>query len=368
MFICKHCPSPTGGYPTLRRVGLVLSAGILQVACAAQPAPDSRTFPSTPASAVVSNETATLSSDQMSQILDQQTSSAYHLGPNDVIAVSVYLHPELSVPLQGVSGTINGALITGDGNVQLPLIGNVEVGGKTLAQAQRIITADYSTYIDDPKVAVELVQAQSLRYYLLGVFTDPGVKYPVHPLTLLDALALGGSVDLGKADLYQAYVAQGRLKLPVDLHALLVDGDLTQNVTLAPGDAIVIPSAANENVYIMGAVGKPGAVAFDNGSLSLLQALGESGFDLTSYTQAQLSNIHIIRSHGDSAQYIVVDAQAILDGKAALFALQPGDVVFVPPTGIATWNQILNMALPSLQTISSVLNPFVQITYLSRRN
>ena len=158
------------------------------------------------------------------------------------------------------------------------------------------------------------------------------------------------------------------MKLPVDLHALLVDGDLSQNITLMPGDAIVIPSAANENAYIMGAVGKPGAVSFDNGSLSLLQALSESGFNLASYSQAQLSNIHIIRSHGYSAQYLVVNARAILDGKAAMFALQPGDVVFVPPTGIATWNEILNMALPSLQTISSVLNPFVEITYLSRRN
>lgn len=368
MPIHDPCSSFVGGVPTLRRIGLVLSAGVLLVGCAAMSTPEGGKLPSTLASPVISNETATLSADQMKQILDPRANAAYRLGPNDVIAVSVYLHPELSVPLQGGSGAINGALITGDGNVQLPLIGNIDVGNKTLVQAQRVITSAYSNYIDDPKVAVELVQAQSLRYYLLGAFTEPGVKFPVHSLTLLDALALGGSVDLAKADLYQAYVAQGKIKLPVDLHALLVDGDLSQNVTLAPGDAIVIPSSANENIYIMGAVGKPGAVAFNNGSLSLLQALGESGFDLTSYTQAQLSNIHIIRSHGYSAQYIIVNARAILDGKAEIFSLQPGDVVFVPPTGIATWNQILNMALPSLQTISSVLNPFVQITYLSRRN
>lgn len=350
----------------LKRVGLLASASVLLVGCATAPASNTETLLTIPKSAVVSNETRALSSAQMAQVLDRKTNVSYRLGPNDVIAVSVYLHPELSVPLPGSSSTLNGALITGDGSVQLPLVGNIEVGGKTLSQAQRIITAAYSTYIDDPKVAVQLVQAQSLRYYLLGAFTDPGVKYPVHPLTLLDALALGGSVDLSKADLYQAYVAQNSVKLPIDLHALLVDGDLSQNITLAPGDAIVIPSATNESVYILGAVTKPGAVAFNSGNLSLLQALSESSFDLTSYSQAQLSNIHIIRSQGASAQYIVVDARAILGGKAAPFSLHPGDVVFVPPTGIATWNQILNMALPSLQTISSVLNPFVQITYLSR--
>lgn len=350
----------------LQRSSLALLAALELSGCASE-TPRPVTITTMPSSAVISSETRTLSPDQMAMVTDTRTQAAYLLGPNDVIAVSVYLHPELSVPLAASGGaSASGALVTSDGTVQLPLIGNVNVDGKTIAEAQQLISSAYSTYIDDPKVAVELVQAQSMRYYLLGAFTDPGVKYPVHSLTLLDALALGGSVDLSKADLYQAYVAQGSVKLPVDLHALLVNGDLSQNIALSPGDAIVIPSAANESVYVMGALTKPSAVPFDNGSLSLPQALGASGFDLNSYSQAQLSNIHIIRSHGDSAQFIVVDAQAILNGKAAVFQLEPGDVVFVPPTTIATWNQILNMALPSLQTISSVLNPFVQITYLSR--
>lgn len=222
------CPSRTGRALLLRRFCSVLSACTVLAGCASTSDQASGNLSSTLGSAVVSSETKSLSPEQMSQVLDQRTSTAYHLGPNDVIAVSIYLHPELSVPQQASGGAINGALITGDGDVQLPLVGNVNVGGKTLAEAQRTITAAYGAYIDDPKVAVELAQAQSLRYYLLGAFTDPGVKYPVHSLTLLDALALGGSVNLSTADLYQAYVAQGKVKLPVDLHALLVNGDLTQ--------------------------------------------------------------------------------------------------------------------------------------------
>jgi polysaccharide export outer membrane protein len=318
--------------------------------------------------AIISSETKTLSNSQVSTLLATEDNASYYLGPDDVITVSVYLHPELSVPFQNNSGAINGALITGNGNIQLPMVGEIHVGGKTLGEAKQIITAAYQAYIKDPDITVQLVQAQSMRYYLLGAFTNPGVKYPIHPLALLDVLALAGSVDLSKADLYQAYVAKGMTKLPIDLHALLVEGDLTQNVILSPGDAVVIPSTSDESVYIMGAVSKPGAVKFEDGRLSLLQALGATGFDLTSYTESQLSNIHIIRSHGANAQYIVVDARAILNGQANPFTLQPGDVVFVPPTGVASWNQILNMALPSLQMISSVLNPFVQITYLSRHN
>ena len=291
--------------------------------------------------------------------------SSYRLGPNDIIAVTVYLHPDLST---SASGNAGGVLITSDGTVELPLIGNILLGGLTLDQARQAITSAYASYLKDPKVAVQLVQAQSLSYYLLGEFTQPGVKYPAHQLTLLDALALGGSVNIANADLYQAYVMQGSTKLPVDLYALLIEGDLSQDDLLAPGDTIVIPSSANEDAFVFGAVGKPGAVPFQSGGLSLLQGLSMAGMDLANYTDARLSQIHIIRTHGRSAQFMIVDAKAIMDGQAFPFALRPGDVIFVPPTGVATWNQVLSQLLPSLQTISGVLNPFVTIKYLRQSN
>ncbi len=229
-----------------------------------------------------------------------------------------------------------------------------------------MLTNAYAQYVTDPKVSIELVQPQSLRYYLLGAFSAPGVKYPMHPLTLLEALSLGGTVDIPNADLYQAYVAQGNSKLPVDLYALLVHGDLTQNITLASGDAIVIPTSANEDAFVLGTVSKPGSVPFSSGSLSLLQALSVAGMDLTSLTNSRLSAIHIIRADGRRAEFFVVNAQMIMDGQAESFDLRPGDIVFVPPTQVATWNQVLAQILPSLQVIAGVLNPFVVIHYLNQ--
>jgi polysaccharide export outer membrane protein len=90
--------------------------------------------------------------------------------------------------------------------------------------------------------------------------------------------------------------------------------------------------------------------------------------DLTNYTNAQVSRIHIIRARGQSAQFMIVDARAIMEGQAAPFALEPGDIVFVPPTPVASWNQVLLQILPSLQVISGVLNPFVQVRYLSNNH
>lgn len=320
---------------------------------------------SLPQSAILSSQTETLTPEELRTVSDTSANQAYILGPDDVIGITVYLHPELDV---GTSSGTPAALITSDGTVGLPLIGNIHLGGMTLQQAQDAVTQAYATYVTNPKISLQIVSAESLRYYLLGAFAEPGIKYPVHPLTLLEALALGGSVDLANADLYQAYVAQGNVKLPVDLYSLLLDGDLSQNIPLASGDAIVIPSSANENAYLFGAVGKPGPVQFVSGALSLLQALASSGLDLTNYTNAQMSRIHIIRARGQSAQFMIVDATMILEGRAAPFALEPGDIVFVPPTAVASWNQVLLQILPSLQVISGVLNPFVSIRYLSNSN
>jgi len=328
------------------------------------PAAPAGSVPYAAGNAVLSSQTETLTPDQLREITDVHPDAAYRLGPDDLISLSVYLHPELSVPVQGASSSGGGALITSDGTVELPLIGSIKLGGLTLEEAQQKVTAAFSQYIEDPKVAIELTQAQSLKYYLLGSFSAPGIKYPVHELNLLEALALGGSVDLANADLYQAYVAQGSVKLPVDLHALLVDGDLSQNITLAPGDAIVIPSSATEAAFVFGSVGKPGAVPFTSGQLSLLQALAESGMDLTNLTDARLARIHIIRSHGATGEFLIVDARLILDGRATSFALEPGDIVFVPASAFATWNEALNELLPSLSTISGILNPFVTLAYL----
>jgi polysaccharide export outer membrane protein len=335
-------------------------------ACASPPVSHVVTGPpaATAPSAVTSTEAQSLPPEQ--QVLPSaDIDQPYVLGPSDVVSVMIYSHPELSAPQPGLTG---GVMINNDGTIEMPLVGSVKLGGLTVQQAQQALTTAYAGYVDAPNITVQLISEQNLRYYLLGAFASTGLKFPGRELQLLQALSLGGSVDLANADLYQAYVVQNSQKLPIDFRSLLVNGDLTQNIVLQPGDTVVIPSAASEDAFVFGSVGKPGPVVFEAGALSLLQALSAADLDLANYTNAQLSEVRVIRSHGATADFIVVDANKILNGQALPFALEPGDVVFVPPTGVATWNQVLSDLIPSLQTISGVLNPFVSIAYLSRRN
>ena len=347
---------------SLRATALLLPALMLLGGCAQAPV-----RPAAGASAVLSRHRETLPAAQVDALLHPE-SITYRLGAGDVIAIDVYLHPDLSLPPPGMTSAQGppGVVVSNDGNLQLPLLGAVHVAGLTVGQLRGQLTTDYAKYIKHPSISIQVQEPRSIRYYLLGQFANPGLKYSDRPLHLLDALALGGTVNLTNADLHGAYVIQHGHKLPLDFSSLLLKGDLTQNARLRSGDTIVVPAASTMVAYVFGAVGKPGPVPFVNGRLDLLQALASSGMDLANTSTAELDDIRVIRSSGASGQFYVVDAARILRGRAAPFELQSGDIVFVPATWIGSLNAVIQQLLPSLQLVGATLNPFVQIKFLKQ--
>jgi polysaccharide export outer membrane protein len=348
---------------------------VLAIACGSRPPVTVKRMPS----AVVARHDSRLDPALLAAVVGEREGDAYRLGPGDSLLVAIYGHPELSIapyigPFAGSGPQGNrpvGLLIDNDGSVQLPLVGHLQIAGQTSAQVQTLLEQRLGEYVKDPKVTVQVLFAGNIRYYLLGVFTSPGLKYSDRPLGLLEALSLGGTVDLEKASLRTAYVARRGKKLPVDFRRLVLDGDLAQNIRLRTGDVVVVPDHQSEQAFVFGgfAASQPsgGAVPFINGRLSLLQALARVGFGQTERYQSRLSSVRVIRSEGDHGELYEVDAIAIMDGEAAPFDLAPGDVVYVPPTAFASWNQALGMLLPTLQTVAGVLEPFVQIKYLSSK-
>jgi len=245
----------------------------------------------------------------------------------------------------------------------------VNVAGKSSNDLRTFLEHALIVYIPDPKVTVQVVYTRSIRYYLLGQFTDPGLKYGDRPMRLLEALALAGSIALEHASLRAAYVARGDRKLPIDFRRLILEGDMTQNIYLQTGDIVMVPDKTSEQAFVFGAAAtsnpRGGVVPFINGRLNLLQALAQAGFGFRDQVQARLSSTYVIRSSGDRGELFTVDATKILEGKAAPFELAPGDVVMVPPTAITSWNETLQQFLPTFQMVSGVLEPFVAIKYLS---
>jgi polysaccharide export outer membrane protein len=322
----------------------------------------------------VSRKVEHLDPEILTQANADPVAEAYRVGPGDSLLVAVYGHPELALSQYtgignaGVRAT--GFVVDNDGSIQFPLIGSVVVAGKNSNELRAFLEKELAVFVRDPKVTVQLLFNGSIRYYLLGQFSQPGLKYSDRPMHLLEALTLGGSVLLDKASLRGAYIARGKKRLPVDFQRLIRSGDLRHNVALQSGDVVFVPDNAADQAFVFGGVigQKPtgGAVQFMNGRLDILQALSQAGFGFRERNQGILSETHIIRSQGERGELLIVDVEQILDGQAANFLLAPGDVIFVPTTAFTEWNFALQQLLPTLESISALLSPFVQIKFLSQ--
>jgi polysaccharide biosynthesis/export protein len=313
-----------------------------------------------------------ISPEVFKAVVGERPDDAYRIGPGDSLLVAVYGHPELSIASYagaGVAGgRASGFIVDNDGSIQLPLIGSVRIAGKTSEEVRTYLEARLSEFLREPRVTVQVSWNGSIRYYLLGQFTDPGVKFSDRPMRLMEALALGGSIALPTASLRGAYVARAGKRLPIDFERLLRQGDLRYNIPLRSGDVVFVPDNAGDQVFVFGGVigerGGMGAVPFVNGQLEILQALAQAGFGFRERAQGVLSETRVIRSQGDHGTLYVVDVERIVEGEAATFRLMPGDVIFVPTTAVTDWNLALEQILPTLQLFSGLLTPFVQIKYL----
>lgn len=284
----------------------------------------------------------------------------YLVGAGDILFVNVDGRPELGSPVLAGS-KLQGSRVDGQGRIRLPLVGSVAVAGLTLDQVQQRLSEAFSVYLKQPWVVVEVAEYRSQPINLLGQFKNPGTYYLDRPLTLIQGVALGGGL-LDSANLRSARLLRGEQTQPVDIYQLLTSGSPGQNTWLQAGDTIYVPDDRNQNVFVFGAVKKPGPVPMPNGRLLLDAALASSGLDEIGGDQRY---VRIIRSlSATKGQLLVVDLSRSLRGEALPFKLEEGDIIYVPRSGIGNWNQALNEMLPSLQAISAVLQPFVQVKFL----
>ncbi len=118
-----------------------------------------------------------------------------------------------------------------------------------------------------------------------------------------------------------------------------------------------------KQVFVFGAVKKPGAVPMMPAGLSLAQAIAtaelrDAGHDF--------SHVRVIRSlTAKRGELYVLDFDKIMRGDALPFPLKDGDIVYVPKNSFGTWNDAISEMLPSLNFVSALLQPFVQIKFLS---
>jgi polysaccharide export outer membrane protein len=189
--------------------------------------------------------------------------ASYIIGPEDVIEVQVWDNKDLNQVV----------FVRPDGKTSLPLIGEIQAGGRTVQQLQDELVKHYSKTVKVPSVTVIIREIKSRPVYFIGGFARPGpMQLTRNTMTLLEATAMIGGV-LPTADAEKGFVLRGGKKIPLNFDRLQ-KGDVSQNLKLEPFDSIVVPVA--ELVYVQGEVKAPGAVKYTT-DLTLAKAITQVG-------------------------------------------------------------------------------------------
>jgi polysaccharide biosynthesis/export protein len=158
----------------------------------------------------------------------------YKIGPQDVLRIDVWKEPEITrtVPVRP------------DGKISLPLLNDVQAAGLTAGQLSAFITEGLKKFINSPQVTVSVSEINSRRVYVTGEVAHAGA-FPLLPnMTVLQALSSsGGFTQFAKVKgIYVLRTEDGKqVKHPFNYKEVLAGRSQEQNITLQPGDVIVVP-------------------------------------------------------------------------------------------------------------------------------
>jgi polysaccharide export outer membrane protein len=158
----------------------------------------------------------------------------YVIGAEDVINISVWKEPELTMSV----------VVRPDGSVSLPLINDVNATGLTPMQLAAHITARLKQYLAEPRVTVIVTQINSRRFYVLGEVGRPGA-FPLLPnMTVLQALSTAGGFRefANPSKIYVLRNENGQAKkYPFNYKQVIAGKRVEQDIQLKPGDTVVVP-------------------------------------------------------------------------------------------------------------------------------
>lgn len=198
-----------------------------------------------------------------------QTRSGEALGAGDSVRVTVFQNPDLTTD----------ARVSPRGTIVFPLVGEIELGGLTPAQAGNRIAAELRRggFMVKPQVAVSIQQVRSRQVHVLGQLQRPG-NYVLEDTgaRLTDILTLAGGISAAGADMVTVLTHRDgkAVTRAIDLPAIFRGGDAATNIQIENGDTIFVERAPV--FYIYGEVQRAGAYRLEP-NMIVMQALALGG-------------------------------------------------------------------------------------------
>lgn len=240
-----------------------------------------------------------------------QAAQSLRLGAGDMIHVTVFQNPDLSLDLRVSDG----------GVVSYPLLGVLQVGGKTVPETETLIRDGLKKggFVKDPQVTVVLTAIRGSQVSVLGQVNRPG-RYPLEQaqMKLSDVLAIaGGSIVQTGSDIVTVVGARNGkpFRTQVDLPRVFAARDAEADILVQNNDVVFVDRAPL--VYIYGEVQRPGSMRIERG-MTVMQALAGGG-GLTQRGTERGITIHRRTEAGK-----VEELKPTMDS-----TVQDGDVIYV---------------------------------------
>lgn len=305
---------------------------------------------------LIAMDRAAQQAGSLSSALLEYQPEPYRIGPGDSLYITVWDHPELTVPAgPQQQATMAGRQVQGDGTLFYPYIGKVQAAGKTPMQLRDEISQRLTKYVEAPQVDVSVLTYAAHRVWVTGAAErSTTVPLTTAPLTLGDAVSQAG-LNSAQADLSGIKLTRDGVTYDLDLEKLSQQNDGRQ-IYLKDGDNIYVPYLDRKEVFVVGEVNQPGAYSFRTNDISLSQALGRARG--LAQTTAKADAVYVIRGSRDLQQHpsVVYQLEArspTAFAVASQFQVQPGDVIFVGAAGVTRWSRFINQLLPFTSIISN---------------
>lgn len=164
----------------------------------------------------------------------QSSGLEYRIGPEDVLHISVWKEKDLD----------RKVLVRPDGGVSFPLVGDMQVSGRTPLEVQDEIRSRLQRYVPDAEVTVSVDKISGYTVFILGEVNNPGQFTLGRYVDVVQALTLaGGTTPYASERNMQILRRQdGReVTYRFDFRDIKRGQKLEQNIILQSGDVVVVP-------------------------------------------------------------------------------------------------------------------------------
>tara|TARA_R110002073_G_scaffold192387_1_gene351159 strand:+ start:528 stop:1571 length:1044 start_codon:yes stop_codon:yes gene_type:complete len=273
----------------------------------------------------------------------------YRIASSDVLSIILVGYPDIT------EAGASGYPVDQQGFIQFPLIGRIKASGLSVPQFTANLSSRLQRYLKYADPQVKITQYRGNKFFIDGEVNKPGeFNITDAPVSLYSAISLAGGTT-AEGDSNNIVLRRNGVDYRMGLQSLQQMGLSANQIYVQDGDSIRVVSEDINRVYVLGEFGKIAPVPILDQGLSLAQVIGESA-GLNSNT-ANAAKIYVVRDQSEYQRTNIyyVDMQSLTSFPLAnRFDMQPNDIVYVDPTGLARWNRVISSILPSTSAVRTL--------------